>query len=435
MLANMILETTTNPGTSTTVNLAGAVTGFSAFTAGFSNGASIYYVLRDGTQWETGAGTFNTGSPNTISRTTVIANSAGNTSRLNFTGLTQVYNTVPASRMVYNNNGDSLQNVTATAISVPVWGGTAGGTANALTIAPSPAIAAYVAGQMFFFVTGASANSGATTINVNGLGAKTLGTAINAGALASGALPANTLVFIHYDGTSFRLLTGEGKYLPLAGGTLSGNVAMGANRITGLGDPTSAKDAANRDYADTKLALAGGTLIGDLTVAKANPLVALQKAGSGEVSRVQGQITGGVLRWTLDLGDTATETGSNAGSDFVLSRYNDAGTFIDAPLVVARNSGAPVFADPALWRSALSVPALPISASGVGQWASLNPGTGNAVILPAGGTWAWWFMAFFDPAGTISISSPISRGVNAGGTNLQAGVAGAFFSGVAWRIA
>jgi hypothetical protein len=224
MLVNMVLETTTNPGTNTTVNLAGAVSGFSAFASGFSNGASIYYVLRDGGQWETGSGTFNTGSPNTISRTTVISNSAGNTSRLNFTGLTQVYNVTPASRSVYTNNSGLVQNVTATGISAPLWGGSAGGTANALTISPSPAITSYVIGQIFFLGTGASPNTGDVTLNVSGLGAQNLINATGSAQLAPGTLRPNTVLMVLYDGANFRLLSPRSEVFAssINGGPLAG---------------------------------------------------------------------------------------------------------------------------------------------------------------------------------------------------------------------
>lgn len=43
-------------------------------------------------------------------------------------------------------------------------------------------------------------------------------------------------------------------YLALAGGTMSGAIAMGTNKITGMGDPTAAQEAATKAYADTKLA-------------------------------------------------------------------------------------------------------------------------------------------------------------------------------------
>ena len=54
--------------------------------------------------------------------------------------------------------------------------------------------------------------------------------------------------------------------LPLTGGTLSGALAMGTNKITGLGTPTVSTDAATKDYADLKLPLAGGALTGALAM-------------------------------------------------------------------------------------------------------------------------------------------------------------------------
>ena len=54
--------------------------------------------------------------------------------------------------------------------------------------------------------------------------------------------------------------------LPLAGGTMSGAIAMGSSKITGLGTPTATGDAATKDYADTKLALSGGTMTGAIAM-------------------------------------------------------------------------------------------------------------------------------------------------------------------------
>ena len=54
--------------------------------------------------------------------------------------------------------------------------------------------------------------------------------------------------------------------LPLTGGTMTGAIAMGTAKITGLGDPSSAQDAATKNYTDTTfLGLSGGTLTGALT--------------------------------------------------------------------------------------------------------------------------------------------------------------------------
>lgn len=44
----------------------------------------------------------------------------------------------------------------------------------------------------------------------------------------------------------------------------------------------------------------------------------------------------------MTFGNTAPETGSNAGSDFVLGRFNDAGDVIDQPFSINRASGGVV---------------------------------------------------------------------------------------------
>jgi len=54
--------------------------------------------------------------------------------------------------------------------------------------------------------------------------------------------------------------------LPLAGGTMSGAIAMGTSKITGLGTPTVSTDAATKAYADTMLPLAGGTMSGAIAM-------------------------------------------------------------------------------------------------------------------------------------------------------------------------
>ena len=49
-------------------------------------------------------------------------------------------------------------------------------------------------------------------------------------------------------------------YLPVAGGTMTGAIAMSTNKITGLGEPSAAQDAATKNYVDTNLATAGDGL-------------------------------------------------------------------------------------------------------------------------------------------------------------------------------
>ena len=68
--------------------------------------------------------------------------------------------------------------------------------------------------------------------------------------------------------------------LPLAGGTMSGAIAMGSNKITGLGTPTASTDAATKGYIDTTV-LAPSNLTGPITsVGNATSVAAQTGTGS-----------------------------------------------------------------------------------------------------------------------------------------------------------
>lgn len=75
--------------------------------------------------------------------------------------------------------------------------------AYAITLSPAPA--SYATGQTFFFKAG-TANTGAATLNVNGLGAKTIKKAYNSD-LATGDILANQIVQVTYDGTNFQMMS------------------------------------------------------------------------------------------------------------------------------------------------------------------------------------------------------------------------------------
>ncbi|PHX98301.1 MAG: hypothetical protein CK529_13690 [Rhodospirillaceae bacterium] len=87
-----------------------------------------------------------------------------------------------------------------------IYGGTAGGTANALTLTLSPAITVYSTGIMIQFITGASPNTGAATMNVNGVGVQNLRHRNGLTELAAHNIAAGASYTIIYDGTLFRLL-------------------------------------------------------------------------------------------------------------------------------------------------------------------------------------------------------------------------------------
>lgn len=74
--ADRIRETTTTTGTGT-LNLGGAVSGFRSFVAGVGTGAVVYYLItsRDWPEWEIGVGTVTDATPDTLSRSRIIASS------------------------------------------------------------------------------------------------------------------------------------------------------------------------------------------------------------------------------------------------------------------------------------------------------------------------------------------------------------------------
>lgn len=73
-----------------------------------------------------------------------------------------------------------------------------------IAAAGSPQVTAYATGQMFWFVA-AGTNTGATTLNIDSLGAKSItrGTA----ALAAGDIISGAIALVVYDGTQFQLLS------------------------------------------------------------------------------------------------------------------------------------------------------------------------------------------------------------------------------------
>lgn len=84
----------------------------------------------------------------------------------------------------------------------PTYLTTVAGT-NTITAVAAYSMAAYATGQVFWFIP-ANANTGATTINVNGIGAKNI--FWRGAALVGQELVANVPALILYDGTQFNLL-------------------------------------------------------------------------------------------------------------------------------------------------------------------------------------------------------------------------------------
>jgi hypothetical protein len=105
VLDDRVQETTTTTGTGT-LTLAGATIGYQSFAA-IGNGNTTYYCITDGTNWETGIGTY-TASGTTLARTKVLESSnAGGL--VDFSaGSKNVFVTYPAAKSVYTDSPSSF---------------------------------------------------------------------------------------------------------------------------------------------------------------------------------------------------------------------------------------------------------------------------------------------------------------------------------------
>lgn len=116
------------------------------------------------------------------------------------------------------------------------WGGTVGGTADALTLTLAPALPAYVAGQRFVAKAGASPNTGAATIAVNGLAAKAL--QVGGAALTAGLIAANQWYEFLYDGAAFQVSSIGGAIAQANNWTGINTFVDGSFKILGSADGT-----------------------------------------------------------------------------------------------------------------------------------------------------------------------------------------------------
>ena len=97
IVKDRVKETTTTTGTGT-LTLAGAETGFQAFSV-IGDGNKTFYTITDGTSWEVGIGTY-TSSGTTLSRDTILESSNAGSAVNWGAGSKDVFCTYPAEKSV-----------------------------------------------------------------------------------------------------------------------------------------------------------------------------------------------------------------------------------------------------------------------------------------------------------------------------------------------
>jgi hypothetical protein len=182
-----------------------------------------------------------------------------------------------------------------------------------LTGTLSPAITAYATGNLFSFVA-ANTNTGATTINLNSLGAKSI-TKSGTTALVAGDIVSGQVYLIEYDGTRFQLLN------PSASSVSS--ISFGSTGLT----PTTATTGAVT-VAGTLAAANGGTgttgTTANLTVDGTNPVGYRNIPNSGAKTSSYTLVIGDVGKFIeLDTGGSVVVPASIFSSGDVISIFNN----------------------------------------------------------------------------------------------------------------
>lgn len=206
----------------------------------------------------------------------------------------------------------------------------------------------------------ANSVAGAATVNVAGSGDYTLTTvdglpdeARQAILIFTGLLTGNRNVIVPTSAKNYVVKNGTTGSFTLTVKTAAGSgivIPTGYNatifcdgtNVVAAGAPYNAATSAIAGTATGNVAKAGDTMTGDLIIAKASPVITLNKAESGQNALLVSQ-TAGSSRWAVVVGDSTTETSSADGSNFGINSYSNAGAYIATPFSISRASGVVSF--------------------------------------------------------------------------------------------
>ena len=322
VLADRVQDTTTTTGTGTVTLANTPPTGFQSFGTAIGNGNTTYYAIIGGSQWEVGIGVY-TAVGTSLSRDTVLSSSTG-TSLINFSaGEKTVFVTYPSERSVNedasgNVNIDITGNATTATRATNLIAGAAGSVPYQ-TAANTTAFLASASGVL----VGGNPPTFSTTPTLTG----TNFTAIPNAALSNSSVTIGTTA--------------------VALGATSTTLA-GLTSVTLTQDPTSALQAATKQYVDTQVST-GIHFHAPVRVESPTNLNATYNNGSSGVgatlTNAGAQAALVIDGVTLSVADRVliyqqtTQTGNgiyvvtdvgSVSTNWILTRASDANTFVSA---------------------------------------------------------------------------------------------------------
>ena len=317
-IADRVRETTTTTGTGT-INLGGAVTNFETFAANLSNSDTTYYAIVDNTNgdFEVGLGTFATGSPNTLARTTPISSSNSN-SAVNFgAGPKAVFITTPASKRAFLKASGSLISSGGTSLmevandTTPQLGGDLDVNSNEIVSTSNGNIALTPNGTGVVRIDG-NVDIQSGTIDLKNSGSRSkinfYCESGNAHAQALQAAPhsesaSNTLTLPSTGGDVDLVSTAS--TATLTNKTFGDNVSFGDNNITNVGD--IAVDSISADGTDINVAVSDNSATAFTIKQGSDNYLVVDTANSSESVAIGTGISG----TAISIGHTTSETTVN----------------------------------------------------------------------------------------------------------------------------
>lgn len=177
---------------------------------------------------------------------------------------------------------------------------TAAGT-NTYTATLTPAIAAYTSGATYY-IKFTNANTGAATLNLNGLGAKSIKKSVTSD-LVAGDILAGQVMPLSYDGTNFQIIGGGG------GG---GSITTDAVPTDGSTNPVQSNgvfDALATKYdIDSNVSIAAGQIAVDDGLGEQTSIGPYSVESNSFGSTVQTLVDGATINWDVQLGQNAQVT-------------------------------------------------------------------------------------------------------------------------------